>query len=146
MDKEAEVSEINTLIGYTLDSAEGYKEGAEDQEEGRYGEIFTQLSQARFELVRQLQAQVKVMGSDPEDDSTILGALHRRWTFLKSVSTEGDQALLDSLENGEKYLRDQYDEVLQKDLTVETRHLLEAARQKIVEGYESISRLKLQRA
>ena len=146
MEKTDEISKLNTLIGHTLDSAEGYREGAEIQEEGRYAAHFSEMSDQRRALVGELQNRVRTLGGDPEDDSTVLGGMHRAWTFVKSKSTEGDQALVGAIEGGEEYLRDQYDEVLQEDLTPETRMVVEAGRAHAAQGYEKASGLKMQSA
>ncbi len=143
MDKTAEIETLNNLIGHTLDSADGYQEGVKTQEEHRHGSYFTEMAEQRRKLVDDLQERVRALGGEPEDDSTILGGMHRQWTFIKAVSTEGDQALLDSIENGEEYLRDQYDEALQKDLTPETRAIIEAGRIQVVSGYERASGMKV---
>lgn len=143
MDKNDEISTLNDLIGYTLDSADGYQEGVKTQEEHRYGTYFSQMAEERRGLVDQLQARVKELGGEAEDDSTILGGMHRQWTHIKAVSTEGDDALLGSIETGEAYLRDRYDEALGKDITPESRTIVEAGRAHAVAGFEKATGLKI---
>lgn len=146
MKNSNDVAILNELIGYTLDSADGYQEGVKTQEEHRYGTYFTEMAEERRALVDRLQSQVRALGGEPEDESTLLGGMHRQWTFIKAVSTEGDNVLLDSIEDGEEYLRDRYDEALQKDMDPATRMLVEEGRAHAVKGYERASALKIEHA
>ncbi|WP_298842195.1 PA2169 family four-helix-bundle protein [uncultured Salinicola sp.] len=143
MDKDKEISTLNELIGHTLDSADGYQEGVKTQEEHRYGTYFSQMAEDRRKVVDRLQARVKELGGEAEDDSTILGGMHRQWTFIKAVSTKGDKALLDSIEDGEAYLRDRYDEALKLDLDPQTRVMVEEGRAHAVLGHEKATALKI---
>ena len=143
MDTKTEISTLNELIGHTLDSADGYQEGVKTQEEHRYGTYFSEMAEERRAVVDRLQARVKELGGEAEDDSTILGGMHRQWTFIKAVSTKGDSALLDSIEDGEAYLRDRYDEALKEDLTPETKLIVEEGRAHAVKGHEKATTLKI---
>ena len=143
MDKKTEISTLNDLIGYTLDSADGYQEGVKTQEEHRYGTYFSEMAEERRKVVDKLQDRVKEMGGEAEDDTTILGGMNRQWTFIKAVSTQGDHALLESIEGGEAYLRDRYDEALGRALTPESRQIVEEGRAHAVVGHEKATGLKI---
>jgi len=142
-DRSDEISTLNDLIGHTLDSADGYQEGVKTQEEHRYGTYFSQMAEERRVVVDRLQGRVKELGGEAEDDSTILGGMHRQWTHIKAVSTEGDDALLSSIETGEAYLRDRYDEALQKELSPESRTIVQEGRDHAVAGHEKASSFKI---
>ncbi|MFX8055657.1 PA2169 family four-helix-bundle protein, partial [Acinetobacter baumannii] len=71
-DRDNDISVLNSLIATTLDSVDCYTEAAGDIENPRYGSVFSDRARERREVVSDLQAEVRRLGGDPEDDGTVL--------------------------------------------------------------------------
>src|SRR5438270_478162 len=96
------VKVLNSLIETTLDSANGYKEAAENTHEERLRTMFSERAQRRRELVGQLQQEVRSFGGQPEDDQSMMGKMHNKFVDLKNALTGGDEkAVINEVERGE---------------------------------------------
>jgi uncharacterized protein (TIGR02284 family) len=109
MSHSDDITVLNTLIATTLDSMKGYNEACED-DDGRYAGLFREMAQERSQTASRLQARVRELGGDPEDDSSTMGALHRGFLNLKQAVTGSDEeSLIKEVERGEDYLKEKYE-------------------------------------
>lgn len=135
---------LNTLIGTLIDSIDGYQKAAADTDNSRYAEMFNARARERQEVLTKLQAAVARLGGNPEDDGTTAGAVHRGWINLKeAVVGRDDEAIVNSVESGEDYLKDKFETVMNnKDLPPEARSAVEQAWQSVKAGHDEMSQLK----
>lgn len=135
---------LNTLIGTLIDSIDGYQKAAADTQNSRYAEMFNARARERQEVLTKLQAVVARLGGNPEDDGTTAGAVHRGWINLKeAVVGQDDEAIVNSVESGEDYLKDKFQTVMNnKDLPPEARTAVEQAWQSVKAGHDEMSQLK----
>lgn len=135
---------LNTLIGTLIDSVEGYQKAAADTHNPQYAQMFNARAQERQAAIPKLQAAVARMGGNPEDDGTTAGAIHRGWINLKeAVVGRNDEAIVNSVESGEDYLKTKFEAVLNnKDLPAEARMAVEEAWQSVRAGHDQMSSLK----
>jgi uncharacterized protein (TIGR02284 family) len=135
---------LNTLIGTLIDSIDGYQKAAADTKNSRYAEMFNARARERQEVLTKLQAAVARLGGNPEDDGTTAGAVHRGWINLKeAVLGQDDEAIVNSVESGEDYLKDKFQTVMNnKDLPPEARTAVEQAWQSVKAGHDEMSQLK----
>lgn len=133
---------LNHLIAKTLDSAQGYQEAAKDEETGEYRDIFHDMAFEREQVVDDLQAAVRQLGGEPDEKGTLLGTMHRTFTFISAISTEGDTTLIKRVEGGEDHLRDVYQEALSKDLGAVARQAISEANISVTRGHDKVSQLK----
>ena len=140
----ADTTVLNTLIGTLVDSVEGYQKAAADTENTRYAEMFNARAQERQQALTGLQAAVAKLGGNPEDDGTTAGAVHRGWINLKeAVLGRDDEAIVNSVESGEDYLKDKFETALKNtDLPAEARSAVEQAWQSVKAGHDQMSQLK----
>lgn len=138
MDKDHDVSVLNTIIATTIDSALGFEESAKEVENGQFASEFRRFAEERRQIVQQLQAEVRRLGGTPEDDGSVKGAAHRRWlNFKNAVTGASDQAVIQEVRNGETYLRDKYDSALDdQKLSTEARAAITAAYQSVRAGHD----------
>ena len=135
---------LNTLIGTLIDSVEGYRKAAADTHNTRFAEMFRARADERQQAVGTLQLAVRQLGGDPTTDGTTAGAMHRGWINLKeAVMGRDDEAIVNSVESGEDYLKDKFETVLEhKDLPAEARTAVEQAWASVKAGHDQMSQLK----
>jgi uncharacterized protein (TIGR02284 family) len=143
MSHSDDITVLNTLIATTLDSMKGYNEACED-DDGRYAGLFREMAQERSQTASRLQARVRELGGDPEDDSSTMGALHRGFLNLKQAVTGSDEeSLIKEVERGEDYLKEKYEEALKQDkLDAGTRAVIEEAYASVRKGHDRVSAIK----
>lgn len=146
MDKDAEISELNTLITTLIDSINGYEDAIKNSENSRFNQIFQENAQERRHSVEQLRSEVRRLGGDPADDGSFMGKTHQRWFDLKAaIEGHDDKAVIDTVENGEDYLKEKFETALKSDtLSGEARQAVERAYQSVRSGHDEISRIKHQ--
>jgi uncharacterized protein (TIGR02284 family) len=104
---------LNSLIKTTLDSRKGYLDAAEEASSSRFSGDFNDFANERSEAASLLQAEVRRLGGNPEDDSSLLGAAHRAFMNLKEVFVHrDDKAIIEEVERGEDYIKNKYEEAL----------------------------------
>lgn len=144
MSNDSSISLLNSLIKTTLDSMKGFKDAAEDAESTRYSSMFADFARERSEVATALQAEVRRLGGNPEDDSSFLAAAHRTFMDLKQAFTgKDDKAIIQEVERGEDYIKAKFEEALRDtDLDPSSRAVVERAYQSVKAGHDRASQLK----
>src|SRR4028118_2291161 len=112
MSTNTDTSKLDDLITTTLDSVRGFEESAENAPDGRFTPFFREMAQERREVVSQLQAHSRSLGGSPTEQGSIAAALHRRWEDLRAALGGGDTAVIQEVERGEDYLKEEYERAL----------------------------------
>lgn len=143
---ERAVKVLNSLIESTLDSANGYKEAAENTKNPQFRTLFSERSQRRLDLSRQLQEEVRSFGGDPTTDQSILGKAHNKFVDLKNAVTRGgDKSIVDEVERGEDVIKAKFQHAVENsDLPEDVRRTVTTAYATIKADHDEISRLKHQ--
>ena len=143
-DTDHDISTLNSLIGTTLDSVDGYTEAAKDAENSRYGQLFTARATERRAVVSDLQAEVSRLGGTPEDDGTVLAGAHRVFLNLKaSVTGQDDAAIVNEVERGEDHIKAKFESALEdQELSAGTRSAIQAAYGSVRAGHDEMRDLK----
>lgn len=138
-----DITITNTLIATTLDSVKGYREACDDSETANSA-FFGKMAEDRSTVASDLQAHVRSLGGDPEDDSTVTGAVHRGFMNLKEAITGNDEkAIVNEVERGEDYIKAKYEAALKDDkLTAPTRAKIEQAFGSVRAGHDQVSAMK----
>jgi uncharacterized protein (TIGR02284 family) len=142
---EHAVKVLNSLIETTLDSANGYKEAAENADGHTYRQMFAERSAKRLELTRELQTEVRSFGAEPEDDQSVLGKAHNKFVEIKNALMGGhdDKAVINEVERGEDFIKGKYEHALKDDnLPPTARQAVERAYATIKADHDEVSRLK----
>lgn len=139
-----EVTGLNTLISTTVDSVNGYERSAQNAEGNQYQQLFRTMAQDRRQVVTKLQARVRALGGEPEDDGSNTAALHRGWQDLTSALTgSDDKAVINEVERGEDYLKEKWEAAMKDDgLSSETRALLTECWQSVRQGHDQVRDIK----
>lgn len=144
MDDRAETAILNNLIKTTLDSVKGFEDAAEHSDSQRFGSFFTDMAQQRRQVVTRLREEVRRLGGNPEDDSSLLAAAHRTFLDMKSAITgQDDKAVIEEVERGEDYLKEKYDAALEEaSLSPEVKAVILEAYGSVREGHDKASQWK----
>lgn len=106
---------LNDLIETSKDGQKGFETSAEDLKNPQLKTYFQTRASDCATAVRELQAEVRALGGDPEQSSSVAGTLHRAWVDLKSLVTgKSDEAILNEVERGEDHALADYKEALRK--------------------------------
>ena len=137
---------LNTLIATLIDSAEGYQKSAGDVANQHYSELFNARAQERQQAITHLQAAVAAAGGNPEDDGSMMGAVHRGiQTLREAVSTRDDAAIIAEIERGEDYLKDKFETAMDNvDLEPRALDAVTEAWASVQAGHDEMSQLKHQ--
>jgi uncharacterized protein (TIGR02284 family) len=126
MDRNKTIDVLNNLIETCRDGQEGFQEAADNIQATDMKGFFADASLERARFVGELQQEVRALGGDPSDSSSVGGALHRAWIDIKGTFTgKDDHSILAECERGEDSAVKQYREALQADLPVNVRTVIE---------------------
>ncbi|NIJ16829.1 ferritin-like domain-containing protein [Sphingobium vermicomposti] len=144
MSTDSTISTLNGLIKTTLDSVKGFRDAAKDAESTQFSSMFADFARERSEAATALQAEVRRLGGDPEDDSSFLAAAHRTFMDLKQAFTgKDDKAVVQEVERGEDYIKGKFQDALSNaDLDPTSRGVVERAYQSVQAGHDRVSALK----
>jgi len=144
MGTDTDISTLNTLIKTTLDSVKGFEEATKDSDTGRFNSFFVEGARERREVVSRLQEEVRRLGGNPEDDSSVAGAAHRTFLNLKqAVMGRDDKAIIEEVERGEDHIKAKFEIALKDaDLAPATRSIIRDAFTSVKAGHDQASALK----
>lgn len=140
---ERDIEVLNEIIRLMIDSQKGYERAYEASDAAfPMRDEFRQRAERRHQLIEKFQARVSALGGNPDTVGSALGALHRAWVDFVSLFRDDQRAALGALDDGEDYLSDVLEGRLDlKDLTQETRALLQEALTAAEEGEAFADRL-----
>ena len=131
--KSRPIELLNELIVTCKDGEKGYREASEGIQNPFYRMMFSEYSRQRSKFASELQAQVVMLGGQPDRKGTVKGALHRGWMNLKNaIAGHDDNLIVDECTRGEDLAIKQYKDVLKQDLPAKLRSLLEHHMNEIV--------------
>jgi len=117
MQNDKAISVLNNLIETCKDGELGFKTAAEGLKAPDIKATFLEYSRQRNEMVRQLQAEVRRLGGDPEKSGSVSGSLHRGWLDIKSAITgKDDHAIVAEAERGEDVAKSTFESALKETL------------------------------
>jgi uncharacterized protein (TIGR02284 family) len=138
-----DISQLNSLIEATLDSAKGYQDAAEEAKASRFSTLFCQRAAQRNEIAERLQARVKAHGGDPEKTGTTLGAAKRWFDSLKQKMSGDDASIIAAVEAGEDHIKEVYQDVMtDEELSDPIRMAVETEFVQIEANHDEMRNLK----
>lgn len=117
---------IATNLIQTLENGkEGFEKAAEklaDSDRPDVAAKFREFAQQRAAMSDELKQIAVAYGDDPDQRTTLAGALHRGWIAVKDALTGDDaDAVIGAAETGEDHAVEQYREALEADISPEFR-------------------------
>jgi len=139
------ISTINSLIETLKDGQAGFKQAAEAVKDSNLKSLFSEYSLQRSRFAGELQSHAQQLGeSDPENESSVSGAMHRAWINLKSAVTSGDDhAILAECERGEDSAVAEYKEAMEDDaLSAPVREIVSRQYREVQSAHDRIKQLR----
>ncbi|WP_334185920.1 ferritin-like domain-containing protein [Novosphingobium sp.] len=144
MNNKHDISVLNGLIATAFDSLKGFEDAAAEAKSTRFADLFAGFARDRKQVVASLQAEVRGLGGDPEDNSSFMGAAHRIFMDLKhAFASKSDKAIIDEVERGEDHIKAKFEIALKDtDLQPATRDVIRDAFTFVKAGHDQTSALK----
>ena len=137
------ISTLNDLIETSKDGEHGFNTCAEDVKDMQLKQLFTAAAQRCAEGAKELQEQVRLLGGDPDEHSSVAGTLHRAWVDIKAAITGKDeQAVLEECERGEDVAKKTYEEAIAKGLPDDIRSIVQRQYLGVVENHDRVRDLR----
>ncbi len=136
---------LNMLIATCNDGVAGFQTAREAVADANLQHLFTSLSQQRETFAEDLQQLLELHSSDEPDDSTTLsGAVHRGWMNLRAAMMQGDDsaAILTECERGEAAAVHNYEKALEQNLPQTIRDVVASQHRCVVESLQQIRQLR----
>ncbi|GAB3718354.1 hypothetical protein GCM10027592_61220 [Spirosoma flavus] len=139
------LDQLNRLLTISQDAKEGYEKAAESVEDSELKSLFLTQSAQRAEFAQELDREIRTLGGEPNEHTSITADLHRAWISIKTAFTsDDDKATVQECHRGDKEALNTYNSVLQEtDLSASTRELLLRHKQSIDTANSTMARLAL---
>jgi uncharacterized protein (TIGR02284 family) len=125
IDHNEVIAILNDLIETSKDGEEGFRSSAKNADDARLKDFFLRRSKEVSVSVHELQDQVRALGGEPVNATSIGGILHRRWMDIKTALTSQDNiAVLNETERGEEAALAAYRQALEQALPADVRTLI----------------------
>jgi uncharacterized protein (TIGR02284 family) len=133
------VSILNNLIETCKDGEQGFRSAAESLKSPAIKAKFVEYAAERGQMGRELQAEVRRLGGDPEKSGSTAGAVHRGWLGLKAVLTgHDDHAIVAEAERGEDAAKAAFDAALTESLPPSTQALVQQHAAKVRRAHDDV--------
>ena len=143
MQNDKAISTLNDLIQTCKDGELGFKTAAEGLKRADLKAKFLEYSRQRAEMVRELQAEVRRLGGDPEKAGSVSGSLHRGWLDIKSAITgKDDHAIVAEAERGEDVAKSAYENALKESLPVTAQAVVQQQAAKVRQAHDHVRDLR----
>jgi uncharacterized protein (TIGR02284 family) len=116
---------LKDLIEVCRDGQNGYLHASVHVEDPELRSFFSEQSLERARFARDLEDEVEKLGTPaPDTNGSIAAVLHRAWFELKADLGGGDQAVINSVEQGEDRAKQVYQDALHADLPAPVLNLI----------------------
>ncbi len=137
------ISTLNDLIETCKDGDEGFRTCAADASDTRLRTFFSNRAQTCAAAALELQQLVRAYGGDPDRDSSLGAAVHRRWIDIKALVTgKDDRAVLEECERGEAIAVSRYSQALGNKLPENVRVVVERQYQGVLQNHDQVKSLR----
>ncbi len=137
------LDQLSKLLTLSNDAEEGYKEAADNVDSSELKTMFLKESRQRAEFAQELDGEIRTLGGDPDNSTSITADLHRAWINIKSAFTSNDdKAVVKECHRGDQEALSDYNSVLQEtNLAASTREMLLRQKQSIDTANSTMARL-----
>lgn len=139
------IEKLQLLIRANIDSFDGFREAAEEINDGAVATLFRKLATERSENAAELQLYVNWNGKEAEDDGTVGAAVHRAWIKIRGLVSGGNShAILSEAERGEDHIKQAYEDVLKETAGSAMNNVLLRQYANVKAGHDEVLKLRNQ--
>ena len=143
MSDNHDIAKLDDLIVTMIDSIKGFEHSAEKAPQSIYAGFFREAAKERRAAVALLQARSRALGGTPADYGSAAATLHRRFEDLRVALGGGDKAIIEEVERGEDYLKEEFERVLNDGITsAQTLEVVRRVHESVLRGHDQASWLK----
>ena len=143
MQHDNAISVLNDLIETCKDGELGFKTAAEDLKNPELKRQFLEYSRQRGDMVRELQAEVKRLGGDPENTGSVTASVHRGWIDIKAaILGKDDHGIVAEAERGEDVAKATYESALKETLPGTAQALVQQQAAKVRQAHDHVRNLR----
>jgi uncharacterized protein (TIGR02284 family) len=143
MPRDEVIDTLNDLIETCKDGESGFLTCAEDIERPELKGMLQKAATRCADAARELQAEVRRLGGNPERSGSFAGSAHRRWVDIRSALTGSSEAqVLAECERGEDVAKESYQKALDKDLPADIRAIVERQYQGVLQHHDTVRSLE----
>lgn len=140
--QKREAAQLNHLARIAIDAHELYHEAAEEANNEALRAELTTLATTRQTFVTDLQARVADLGEEPAERGEALGSFHQAFAELRGHVQDDSLTAAAEVYRGESHMIDEWNEVLEKELSAESRTLVESQLKTVEADRNRIEALK----
>lgn len=139
------LDQLSQLLTISHDAEKGYQEASENVDDNELKTLLLTQSRQRAEFAQELDREIRALGGEADNGTSLTADLHRAWINIKSTfSTNDDKAVVQECHRGDQEALNTYNAVLQEtDLVASTRELLLRQKQSIDSANSTMARLAL---
>jgi len=143
MQNDNAISVLNNLIETCKDGELGFKTAADGLKNPEIKATFLDYSRERAAMARELQAEVRRLGGDPEKSGSMSGSMHRGWVDIKSAVTgKDDHSILAEAERGEDVAKGAYEKALTGTLPGTAQTVVQQQAAKVRQAHDHVRDLR----
>jgi uncharacterized protein (TIGR02284 family) len=118
---------IEDLLAHVQDSINGYTDAAEIVKDPQLGDLFRRRAASRQKVANQFAERLRTLqpGEAVNREGTTAGHLHQGFMKLRASIQDNEKAALAEVDRGESYLAERFERALERDVSVETRNLIQ---------------------
>jgi uncharacterized protein (TIGR02284 family) len=111
------IEKLNDLVQINNDRIAGYEDAlSEIKDDYELRAVFTNKILESRQFKSTLVREIEVLGSDPDNDTSVSGKLHRAWLEIKAAfSGHSDKSILEECEFGEDAIKKAYQSALNEN-------------------------------
>ncbi|RYU95556.1 PA2169 family four-helix-bundle protein [Emticicia agri] len=114
METEKIVREVNYIIIHNLDAQEAYTDAAGNVENDKLRNAMLDEADRRGGYARELQREIKDLGEDVADDTSMEASWRRIWLDFKGIfTTKDDMTIVEECKKADEEMVIAYDTILQ---------------------------------
>lgn len=111
---EEDAKLVSALLTIAVDAQSGYETAARDAKNEEHRHLLHHYAQQRKGYAAELEQVLRAHGHAPGKGGTLAGAFHQGWINLRSVTTQGDRAILQECERADELAIAAYHDVMHK--------------------------------
>ncbi|MDJ0977242.1 MAG: PA2169 family four-helix-bundle protein [Erythrobacter sp.] len=110
---------LKDLTQTTYDSVEGYRKAAEAAEKPAFKKAFERRRDTRAQTLEQLNNALQANSEAPITSASVAGETHRMFLTITDTLTQGDDAIIARVEEGESYLATKFENALANESSLD---------------------------